>query len=38
MSIIDGYLCEHKAEKINIGMSGADVYAIDNMYILKHVK
>jgi thiamine kinase-like enzyme len=34
---IDNYLCEHKAEKINIGMSGADVYVIDNTYILKHI-
>jgi len=37
MFSIDNYLCEHKAEKISIGMSGAYVYASDNMYILKHV-
>jgi len=37
MFCINNYLCGHKAEKINIGISGADVYVIDDMYILKHV-
>lgn len=37
MLYINNYLREHKTEKINIGISGADVYAIDDIYILKHV-
>jgi len=37
MPYINDYLCEHKAEKINVGISGADVYVIDDMYVLKHV-
>ena len=35
---IDDYLRERKAEKIDIGVSGADVYDVDGEYILKHVK
>lgn len=34
---IDDYLNKHMAEKINVGQSGADVYVLDNKYILKRV-
>lgn len=37
MLYINNYLRDHKTEKINICISGADVYVIDDMYILKHV-
>lgn len=34
---INDYLDINQVEAINIGQSGADVYIIDNKYILKHV-
>lgn len=34
---IGEYISRHKVEKINIGFSGADVYSMDDRYILKHV-
>ncbi|MDF2542481.1 MAG: Ecdysteroid kinase [Herbinix sp.] len=32
---VNDYLCKHNIKKINVGQSGADVYVVDNTYILK---
>lgn len=34
---IEDYLHKHIINKINIGQSGADVYVVDNEFILKHI-
>ncbi|GKX65157.1 hypothetical protein rsdtw13_04150 [Clostridium sp. TW13] len=31
---IDDYLNKHRVKRINIGKSGANVYEVDNKYIL----
>jgi hypothetical protein len=33
---IEDFLSNHKIKKINIGQSGADIYLVDNKYVLKH--